>query len=80
MSTQDKTKVNEWMLKALQTVSTEILEVIELRKKKSYAKEKLIEKSEGDWKNSKYVYGISAMIACIHEIDEFINTGNELLD
>lgn len=80
MSETDKITVKELLMTALKTVSNEVLDVVELRKKKSYAKEKLIEKSEGDWKNSKYVYGISAMIACIHEIDEFLRTGNELLD
>ena len=69
MTTDHKTMVRELMQQVLNVVSTE-LEVIEPRKKRSYAKEKLIKNSEDNWGNSKYVYGISAMIACIHETDE----------
>ena len=53
ISVTDKNIVLDTLMKALKMVSSEVPEVIELRKKKLYAKEKLIEKSDGDWKKQQ---------------------------
>lgn len=64
----------------MKMISHNILDVRDLRKKE-YAKSKLIERSGGsDWKNGKYVHGISALIAFVYDIDEYLRNSLSLLD
>ncbi|KAH3888912.1 hypothetical protein DPMN_012957 [Dreissena polymorpha] len=63
------------------TISLNILNARELRKKKEYARQKLIERGGGsDWKNGKYVFAISSMIAFVHDIDEYLQQSMALVD
>ena len=81
LSVEDKS----YICKALSSILTELSSSIELLKgikqKKLYAKSKLMERGgEQDWRNSKYKFAISAIIAFIFEIDKFLEDTGILLD
>lgn len=77
----EKSGIYDILIEQMKTVSQNILDARELRKKKEYAKSRLIERSGGsDWKNGKYVQGISALIAFVYDIDEYIRHSVSLLD
>jgi hypothetical protein len=66
---------------SLKNISKQILDIKEKRIKKVYAKEKLIEKSgDSNWRNSKYVYAISATISYIHDIDTYLEHAHNVLE
>ena len=45
----------------------------EIRKKKEFAKAKLIERGgDSNWRNGKYAFAVSAIIAFMHDIDELL--------
>lgn len=51
-----------------------IFQIKEIKQKKDYAKTKLFERGgESDWRKGKYVYAISAIIAFIHDIDNYLD-------
>ncbi|WAR26930.1 hypothetical protein MAR_012634, partial [Mya arenaria] len=76
-----KENLNTVLTDALKDVSMHILDMQEIRKKKEYAKEKLIKRSgETDWRNGKYVLAISSIIAFIHDIDKFHGKSISLID
>ena len=77
----EREELAEILTTHMKIVSLNILNAREFRKKKEYAKEKLIERSGGsDWKNGKYVLAISSMIAYIHDIDEFLKESLMIVD
>lgn len=62
-------------------ISFDIFEILSIKKKKQYAKEKLIERcGEPNWKNSRYAMAISSMFAFIHDINEYLNSAKEVLE
>lgn len=51
-----------------------IFQIKEIKQKKDYAKTKLFERGgESDWRKGKYVYAKSAIIAFIHDIDNYLD-------
>ena len=64
-------------IKVLQNVftviSNDVNEIYNLRTRKEYCKTKLIDRGGNtEWRTSKYSYAISAVIAFIYEIDQYI--------
>ena len=58
---------------SLKDLSISIQEVKEIRKKKEFAKAKLIERGgDSNWRNGKYAFAVSAIIAFMHDIDELL--------
>ena len=73
LTDEQKAGFREIYNETLKTVSEHILNARDLRKKKEYAKGKLIERSGvGNWKNGKFAYAISNTIAFIHDIDIYL--------
>lgn len=56
MSDEEKVQLKEKLTKSHQQISEHILDAMEMKRKKEYAKDKMIKRSEGDWRNGKYVY------------------------
>ena len=55
------------------SISQVIIEVRELKRKREYAKGKLIERGgETNWRESKFVYAISGIIAFFHDVEEYL--------
>jgi hypothetical protein len=76
-----KTDVLNLLIKTIKRLSTDIFQVREIRRKKEYCKTKLIERGGAThWRKGKYVYAISAIIAFLHDIDEFLNQACDLLE
>ena len=68
MSLQNVTGV---LRESLKDLSISIQEVKEMQKKKEFAKAKLIERGgDSNWRNGKYAFAVSAIIALMHAIDE----------
>ena len=56
----------------LSIISQDIIDVRDLKRKKEYAKGKLIERGgETNWRESKFVYAISGIIAFLHDVEEY---------
>lgn len=63
----------------LSSTSNDIFQIKEIKQKKEYAKAKLIERGgESDWRKGKYVYAISAIIAFIHDIDNYLDIASDI--
>ena len=69
-----KNSVVRTLRQSLKELSINIQEVKETRKKKEFSKAKLIEKGGGEsnWRNGRYAFAVSAIIAFIHDIDELL--------
>lgn len=85
MSDSQKDKLKSLCADALTEISLLILKARSIKKKKCYARDKLMERN-GDhtnWKNGKYAYAISDCIAYVHDIDQYmeksISVINELI-
>ncbi|KAH3809782.1 hypothetical protein DPMN_138161 [Dreissena polymorpha] len=64
----------------LKTVSTGKHEMEQIKRKKEYAKDKLMERSdETNWRNGKFGYAISAIIAYIYDIDTFVGKSEKVI-
>ncbi|XP_052233224.1 uncharacterized protein LOC127846086 [Dreissena polymorpha] len=74
ISTECRHKLKQILGKSLRETSAGIVEASALKKKKEYAKEKLIEKGGGGlaWKESKFSYAISSVIGFLHDIDKYL--------
>ncbi|CAG2256263.1 unnamed protein product [Mytilus edulis] len=74
-----KAELKEVLLHALKELSINIFQLKEIKTKKEYCKAKLIERGgDTDWRKGRYVYAISAVIAFIYDIDNFLSAGREL--
>jgi uncharacterized protein YmfQ (DUF2313 family) len=64
----------EELKRNLGILSKEGLEARNMKKKKEYVKAKLIDRGgDSNCKNGKFAYAVSAMIAFIHDINDFVN-------
>lgn len=80
-SQEYRVEIKRLLREQLKEMSLNVIHARELRKKKHYGKEKLIEKRGGsDWKNGKYVFAISSLIAFIHDIDDFLRESLIVID
>ena len=80
LSPDFKKRLKNILLKALHDTSLGIIQAKALKKKKEYAKEKLIEKGGGSsWKESKFAYAISATLGFLHDCDKYLRTAEECL-
>lgn len=78
---QTKDQLSTVLLSSFREISKEVLEMKDYKKKKEYAKQKLIERSgETDWRNGKYVRAISSVIALIHDTDVFLEKCMSVID
>lgn len=67
------------LIMELSSTSNDIFQIKEIKQKKEYAKAKLIERGgESDWRKGKYVYAISAIIAFIHDIDNYLDIAPDI--
>lgn len=67
------------LIMELSSTSNDIFQIKEIKQKKEYAKAKLIERGgESDWRKGKYVYAISAIIAFIHDIDNYLDIASDI--
>ena len=67
--------------KALTVISNDVSEIQKLRIRKEYCKTKLMERGgKTDWRTSKYSYAISAVIAFIYEIDQYVKKAGSVTD
>ncbi|KAK3103474.1 hypothetical protein FSP39_019495 [Pinctada imbricata] len=81
LNEEDTKHIKDLLLDALCKTSENIIQVREIRAKKEYCKTKLIERGGNtDWRKGKYVYAISAIIAFIHDIDDYIYQASEMTD
>ena len=81
ISEEAKNSTKFFLLASLKDVSIGMQEIRELKRKKEYSKEKLIERGgDTNWRKGKYVYAISAIIAFIHDIDEYLQKAGQLLE
>jgi hypothetical protein len=81
LTDDERKEISDTLSSQYKIVSLNICASRDLKKKKEYAKEKLIEKGgKDDWKNGKFVYAISATIAFIYDIDTFIRESMALIN
>lgn len=80
--TDDNQKDIVNMLKTtLSSISQDVIDVRELKRKKEYAKGKLIERGgETNWRESKFVYAISGIIAFLHDVEEYLKKAVGVLE
>ncbi|XP_052268567.1 uncharacterized protein LOC127869949 [Dreissena polymorpha] len=75
-----KAQLKHFLLNMLKTVSTGKHEMEQIKRKKEYAKDKLMERSdETNWRNGKFGYAISAIIAYIYDIDTFVGKSEKVI-
>ncbi|KAH3697092.1 hypothetical protein DPMN_084577 [Dreissena polymorpha] len=74
-----KLELQMFLLNVVKSISCDIIAIREIRRKKEYCKSKLIERGgESDWRKGKFVYAVSAIIAFVHDIDEYLKSACEL--
>ncbi|WAR15566.1 hypothetical protein MAR_005671 [Mya arenaria] len=72
--------VKKILLKSLRDNSAGIVQANALKKKKEYAKEKLVEKDGGlTWKESKFAYAISVVLGYIYDIEKYLMTAEKCI-
>ncbi|WAR15615.1 hypothetical protein MAR_005720 [Mya arenaria] len=76
----NSSKLQKILLKSLRNNSAGILQANALKKKKKYAKEKLVEKGGGlTWKESKFAYAISVVLGYNYDIEKYLMTAEKCI-
>ena len=80
LSSETKALMKHTLLHSLVYLSENAQNVRKIRKQKEYAKNKFLDQGGKDWRQSKFVYVISAMNAFLYEIENFLSKYLEVLD
>lgn len=76
---EEKEKCLAIFRSAFTDISSSILEIREVQRKKEYTKQKLMDRSgDSNWRNGKYLYAISAIIAFLYDIDNFLKRASSV--
>ncbi|WAR15144.1 hypothetical protein MAR_005249, partial [Mya arenaria] len=75
-----KSNMKNVLVHSLKRLSSGMNEMEQLKKKKEYAKEKLIERGgDSNWRNGKFSYAISAILGYMHDITAFTKKAGDVI-